>query len=168
VSDADTDDSDSVVVPCSPRLTHLTSHDSGVPTGSPSLSAHLHVFRQPSAAATTRIHRKVTCQPVKDARRLHSPRPSSAAHPFSPHCIEGVRVEALPGPSHLCVHDPQTRARQKMKTRRISTLCRHGARENVNMSLIKVMQALVNLQADTCERSVDAMAPSHAKNERGR
>ena len=50
-----------------------------------------------------------------------------------------------------------------MKTRRISTICRHGARENVNMSLINVMQALVNLQADTCERCVDAMAPSHAK-----
>jgi hypothetical protein len=36
------------------------------------------------------------------------------------------------------------------------------------MSLIKVMQALVNLQADTCERCVDAMAPPNAKNERGR
>jgi hypothetical protein len=31
------------------------------------------------------------------------------------------------------------------------------------MSLIKVMQALVNLQADTCERCVDVMVPSHAK-----
>jgi len=133
VSDAGTNDSDSVVVPCSPRLTHLTTHGSVFPTCSPSLRAHLHSLpaalrgsdytHSPQGHVSTREGRPSTSLTMTRARSTSF---LTALH-------RGGHSRSTPlakSPGH-----PQTRARQKMMTPSISTICRHGERYNVNVSL---------------------------------